>query len=73
MNSEAKKKLIVALFKGIINKGEAKQLIHAKMKFVIDLSSSTLKTNTIEALLTKVPDLRNHFTKLISLGNGKKP
>ncbi|AKP50739.1 hypothetical protein [Cyclobacterium amurskyense] len=73
MNKEAKQGILIALKKGGIAKVEASQLLKSNGIVLLDLSRAPKKIDPIEALLAKVPDLKNHFIRIVTLGNGKRP
>ena len=73
MSKQAKLEILKALGKGILSKVEAQTLIHANGKLILDLSSEALNADPIQSILEKIPDIKNHFVTVISLGNGKKP
>lgn len=73
MNRELKKFVLIALFKGVISKVEAWQLLRTDGIIHLDLSSQLIKQNPPQSLLEKIPELKNHFIRIISLGHGKNP
>ena len=73
MNKEAKQAILIALKKGGIAKVEAIQLLKSNGIILLDLSRPPKKIDPIEALLAKVPDLKNHFEIILDSGEGVKP
>lgn len=72
MNRTAKEAILTAYGKGIISKIEVHHLFQSGGRIILDLSSEG-STNPINDILEKIPDLKDHFTPIIYLGNGKKP
>ena len=73
MSKHAKLEILKALGKGILSKVEAQTLIQANGKLILDLSSESFKTDPIQSILEKIPEIKKHFITVISLGNGKRP
>ena len=73
MNKEAKREILKAIGQKTISKVEAKQLLQTDGIILLELSSEGINPNSIESLLEKIPNLKIHFLRKISLGNGKKP
>ncbi len=73
MTKEAKTAILKAVYKGVISKMEAWQLLRTDGIIHLDLSSQLIKQNPPESLLEKIPNLKIHFSRKIILGHGKKP
>lgn len=72
MNREAKQAILKAYGKGIISKVEALHLIQSDGIILLDLSRKA-GPNPINEILDKIPELKFHFTPILSLGYGQKP
>ena len=73
MTKEAKTAILKAVFKGLISKMEAWQLLRTDGIILLNISSQLINQNPPQSLLEKIPEIQNHFTKIISLGHGKNP
>ena len=73
MTKEAKTAILKAVFKGKLSTGEVVQLLRTDGIILLNLSSQLIKQNPPQSLLEKIPEIQNHFTKIISLGHGKNP
>lgn len=72
MNSETKRAILTAFGKGIISKLEMLHLIKSDGLIIVNLSSKASQ-EPINEILERIPDLKYHFTPILSLGHGQKP
>lgn len=70
MNRQVKKGILTALSNGSISKVEAMELLRSDGKIILDLSSKAISPNPMESIIEKIPELKNHFIRIISLGHG---
>lgn len=73
MNRDAKIEILKAIGQNLVSKVEARQLLQSDGIILLDLSSQGINPSPNESLLEKIPNLKIHFSRKISLGHGKKP
>jgi hypothetical protein len=71
MSKHLKRAVLISLRQGEISKVEAKAIIQANGKIILDLSIDG-KPDPIFPIVQKIPSLKKCFINLITLGNGSR-